>query len=168
MNEKQILKFIQDKLDYYYLKAEYFHPTVGHVFITEGLHIIVNDEKEQCKWVEINSFDKRPKIRIVCKDKETLEKELDKALLSFYKIKHNRINEENKSKPISSSFLNKQLYRFYLFAFDSWGKRLNNGKRAGIWIKIMDKVWPIIYNRTTLEERWEIYYQLTPKKKKCK
>lgn len=168
MNEKQTLKFIKEKLDYYYLKADYSHPTVGHVFITEGLHIIVNDDKEQCKWVEINSFDKRPKIRKVCKDDETLAKELDRALLEFYKIKHNRINEENKSKPIRSSFINKQLYRLYLFAFDSWGKRLNKGKRAGIWKTIMDMVWPIIYNRTTLEERWEIYYQLTPKKNKCK
>lgn len=34
MNEKQTLKFIQDKLNYYYLKAEYSHPTIGHVFIT--------------------------------------------------------------------------------------------------------------------------------------
>jgi hypothetical protein len=64
--------------------------------------------------------------------------------------------------------MNKLLYRIWLFAFDMWGKRDKKGKRAGIWIKIMDKVWPIIYNRTTLEERWEIYYQLTPKKKKCK
>ena len=164
MNEKQILKLIKEKLDYYYLKADYSHPTVGHVFITEGLHIIVNDEKEQCKWVEINSFDKTPKIRKVCKDKETLDKELDKALLEVYKIKHNRISEENNSKPIRSSFINKQLYRLYLFAFDSWGKRFNKG----IWETMMNMVWPIIYNRTTLEERWEIYYQLTPKKKKCK
>lgn len=164
MNEKQTLKFIKEKLDYYYLKADYSHPTVGHVFITEGLHIIVNDEKEQCKWVEINSFDKTPKIRKVCKDEETLAKELDKALLEFYKIKHNRISEENKSKPIRSSFINKQLYRLYLFAFDSWGKRLNKW----IWKTIMDMVWMIIYNRTTLEERWAIYYQLTPKKNKCK
>jgi hypothetical protein len=64
--------------------------------------------------------------------------------------------------------MNKLLYRIWLFAFDMWGKRDKKGKRAGIWIKIMDKVWPIIYNRTTLEERWEIYYQLTPKKKKSK
>lgn len=49
-----------------------------------------------------------------------------------------------------------------------WGKRDKKGKRAGIWIKIMDKVWPIIYNRTTNEERWKIYYQIIPKKKKCK
>lgn len=164
MNEKQTLKFIKEKLDYYYLKADYSHPTVGHVFVTEGLHIIVNDDKEQCKWVEINSFDKTPKIRKVCKDVETLAKELDKTLLEFYKIKHNRIYEENKSKPIRCSFINKQLYRLYLFAFDSWGKRLNKW----IWKMMMDMVWPIIYNRTTLEERWAIYYQLTPKKKKSK
>lgn len=124
MNEKQILKLIQNKLDYYYLKADYSHPTVGHVFITEGLHIIVNDEKEQCKWVEINSFDKEPKIRKVCKDEKTFEKEIDKALLEFYKIKHNKINEENKSKFIRTSFISKQLYRLHLFAFDRWDKRL--------------------------------------------
>lgn len=167
MNEKQTLKLIQNKLDYYYLKAEYSHPTVGHVFVTEGLHIIVNDDKEQCKWIEINSFDKGIKIRKVCKDEKTFEKEIDKALLEFYKIKHNRIKEENKSKPIRTSFINKQLYRLHLFSFDSWGKRLNKGKRAGIWKTIMDDVWADIYNRTTLEERWAIYYQLT-KKKKCK
>ena len=102
MNEKQILKLIKEKLDYYYLKADYSHPTVGHVFVTEGLHIIVNDEKEQCKWVEINSFDIGPKIRKVCNDEKTFEKEINKALLEFYKIKHNRINEENKSKPVRS------------------------------------------------------------------
>ena len=165
MKENKILKLIQEKLDYYYLKADYSHPTVGHVFVTEGLHIIVNDDREQCKWAEINSFDKGPKICKVCKDEETFTKELNKALLEFYKIKHNRITEENKSKPIRSSFINKQLYRLYLFAFDSWGKRLNKGKRAGIWKMIMDDVWADIYNRTTLEERWAIYYQLTKKKK---
>lgn len=166
MNEKQILKLIKEKLDYYYLKADYSHPTVGHVFVTEGLHIIVNDEKEQCKWVEINSFDNGPKIRKVCNDEKTFEKEINKALLEFYKIKHNRINEENKSKPVHSSFINKQLYRLYLFAFDSWGKRLKNGKRAGIWKTIMDDVWADIYDRTDIDERWKIYQELNPKKGK--
>ena len=84
MNETQILKLIKETLDYYYLKAEYSHPTVGHVFVTEGLHIIVNDEKEQCKWVEINSFDNGPKICKVCNDEKTFEKEINKALLEFY------------------------------------------------------------------------------------
>ena len=94
MKENQILKFIKDKLDCYYLKADYSIQQNGHVFITEGLHIIVNDDKEECKWVELNSFDKEPKIRKVCKDEETLAKELDKALLVVYKIKHERIQKD--------------------------------------------------------------------------
>jgi hypothetical protein len=165
MKENKVLKLIQEKLDYYYLKAEYTKTTVGHVFVAEGLHIIVNDE-EECKCIEFNSFDKGPKIRKVCKDEETLVKELDKTLLAFYKIKHNRINEENKSKPVRSSFINKQLYRLYLFAFDMWGKRIKKGKRAGIWKILMDDVWADIYDRTDIDERWKIYNELNPKKSK--
>ena len=174
MKENQILKLIKEKLDYYYLKADYSHPTVGHVFITEGLHIIVNDDKEECKWVELNSFDKEPKIRKVCKDEETLTKELDKALLAVYKIKHERIQKDYEQRccqvktPFLTHLIIKSAYYVWLFAFDQATKRFKKGKEtAGIWTPIRHAVYPI-WKRASYEELNKIFNDYKEKQKKSK
>jgi len=93
------------------------------------LHIIVNDDKEECKWVEINSFDKEPKIHKVCKDEETLTKELDKVLSKEKNIVRtntldntdytiNRIYGNNfNQNSVYSSSSNKYYKSFYKKAF---------------------------------------------------
>ena len=174
MKENKILKLIKEKLYYYYLKADYSHPTVGHVFVTEDLHIIVNDDKEQCKWVEINSFDKGPKIRKVCKDEETLAKELDKALLAFYKIKHERIHKDYEQRccqvktPFLKYLIIKSAYYVWLYAFDHATKRFKKGKvTAGIWTTIRHSVYPILQHAAK-EELNKIYNDYKEKQKKSK
>ena len=174
MKENQILKFIKDKLDCYYLKADYSIQQVGHVFITEGLHIIVNDDKEECKWVELNSFDKEPKIRKVCKDEETLTKELDKALLAVYKIKHERIQKDYEQRccqvktPFLTHLIIKSAYYVWLFAFDQATKRFKKGKEtAGIWTPIRHAVYPI-WKRASYEELNKIFNDYKEKQKKSK
>lgn len=177
MKENKVLKLIKDKLDYYYLKADYSHPTVGHVFITEGLHIIVNDDKEECKWIEFNSFDKGPKIRKVCKDEETLVKELDKALLAFYKIKHERIQKDYEQRccQVKTPFLThlkiKAAYYVWLYAFDRATVRFKKGKEtAGIWSPVRHAVYSV-WKEAPKEELNKIYkdYQKHKEnKKKCK
>lgn len=174
MKENQILKLIKDKLDYYYLKADYSIQQEGHVFIVEGLHIIVNDDKEQCKWVEINSFDKEPKIHKVCKDEETLAKELDKALLAVYIIKHNRIQKDYEQRccqvktPFLTHLIIKSAYYIWLYAFDQASKRFKKGKEtAGIWTPISHAVNHIL-KHASYEELNKIYKDYTKKQKKSK
>ena len=174
MNEKQILKLIKEKLDYYYLKSDYSYQSVGHVFIIEGLHIIVNDDKEECKWVELNSFDKEPKIHKMCKDEETLTKELDKALLAVYKIKHERIQKDYEQRccqvktPFLTHLIIKSAYYIWMFAFNQATKRFKKGKvTAGIWTPIRRAVYPI-WKRASTEELNKIYNDYKEKQKKSK
>ena len=171
MKENPILKLIKDKLDYYYLKADYSIQQAGHVFIVEGLHIIVNDDKEQCKWVEINSFDKEPKIHKICKDEETLAKELDKALLAVYIIKHERIQKDYEQRccQVKTPFLThlkiKAAYYVWLYAFDKATKRFKKGKEtAGIWTPIRHAVYPI-WKQVPREELNKIYNDYKEKQK---
>lgn len=55
----------------------------------------------------------------------------------------------------------KMLYKAWLYLFDAQGARFKRGKKRSRFYTIgMDLIWPVLYNRTTLDERHQIYDEL--------
>ena len=55
----------------------------------------------------------------------------------------------------------KTLYKAWLYLFDAQGARFKRGKkRSRLYTIGMDLIWMVLYNRTTLDERHQIYDEL--------
>lgn len=57
--------------------------------------------------------------------------------------------------------MKKTLYKAWLYLFDAQGARFKRGKKRSRFYTLgMNLVWSVLYNRTTLDERHQIYDEL--------
>ena len=71
-------------------------------------------------------------------------------------VRHNKVD-----KASEEYVKNKTLYKVWLYLFDAQGARFKRGKsRSRFYTLGMNIVFPILYNRTTLDERHYIYDDL--------